>query len=169
MPMLTSEIHFRKGLAALFEGNPAGAVEQFRQAIVIERQRSVARPQMRYVSFYGLALAQAKGATPEALETCNRAAKLDAYNPDLHLNLGKVCLMAGKTTRAVIAFERGLRLVPNHEALKAALAEVDRRGRPVLPFLRRSHLMNRWLGRLRHSTLSHTPSRPPPRRTVTPS
>ncbi|MBZ5639654.1 MAG: tetratricopeptide repeat protein [Acidobacteriia bacterium] len=169
MPILSSEIHFRKGLAALSEGNPAEAVEQFRQAIVIERQRSVSRPQMRYVSFYGLALARANGATAEAVQTCERAAKLDFCNPDLLLNLGQVYLLAGKTTRALMAFERGLRLAPEHGRLRAALAEVDRRGTPPLPFLRRSHAMNRWLGKLRRATLSRIPLKPPPRRTVTPS
>jgi predicted Zn-dependent protease len=169
MPILSSEIHFRKGLAALSEGKPGEAAEQFRQAILIERQRSVNRPQMRYVSFYGLALALANGAKPEAVQACERAARLDFYNPELQLNLGKVYLLAGKTTRALIAFERGVRLAPSHPGLKAALGQVDRRGRAVLPFLRRAHPMNRWLGKLRHNMVSRMPLGPSPRRTVTPS
>lgn len=169
MPILSSEIHFRKGLAALTEGKPQEAVEQFKQAILIERQRSVTRPQMRYVSFYGLALALANGATAEALQACERAARLDFYNPDLQFNLGKVYLMAGKTTRALMALERGHRLAPSHKGLKAAIAQVDRRGRTVLPFLRRSHPMNRLLGRMRHAMVGRMTFGSPPRRTVTPS
>jgi predicted Zn-dependent protease len=169
MPILSSEIHFRKGLAALSEGNPLEAVEQFRQAILIERQRSVTRPQMRYVSYYGLALALANGATAEALQACERAARLDFYNADLQLNLGRVYLMAGKTTRALMALERGRRLLPSHAGIQAALASVDRRGGTVLPFLRRSHPMNRWLGKMRHAVLGRVPLGSPPRRTVTPS
>jgi tetratricopeptide (TPR) repeat protein len=159
MPILSSEIHFRKGLAALSEGNATEAVEQFRQAILIERHRSVARPQMRYVSFYGLAVAL----------TCERAARLDSFNPELQLNLGKVYLIAGKTTRALMALERARRLAPSHPGIQAALAQVDRRSGSVVPFLRRSHPMNRWLGKLRHATLSRRPFAPPPRRTATPS
>ncbi len=169
MPILSSEIHFRKGLAALSEEKYTEAAEQFKQAILIERQRSAPRPQMRYVSFYGLASALGGGATPESIQACERAARLDFYNADLQLNLGKVYLMAGKTTRALTAFERGLRLSPGHQSLKAALARVDRRGRAVLPFLKRSHPMNRWLGKLRHAVLSRSLMRPSSRGTVTPS
>lgn len=169
MPILSSEIHFRKGLAALAEEDPARAAEQFKQAILIERQRTVSRPQMRYVSFYGLALTLAGGATTEAVQACERAARLDFYNPDLQLNLGKVYLMAGKTTHALVALERGLRLAPSHAPLRNALAGVDRRGRPMLPFLRRSHPFNRWLGKLRYAMLSRAMNRLSPRRTVIPS
>ncbi len=169
MPILSSEIHFRKGLAALSEEKYSEAAEQFKQAILIERQRSAARPQMRYVSFYGLAQALGDGATPEAVQACERAARLDFYNPDLQLNLGKVYLMAGKYTRALTAFERGLRLSPQHKALQAAKSKVDRRAPTVIPFLRRSHPLNRWLGKLRHAALSRFPFGPSPRRTVTPS
>ncbi len=169
MTILSSEIHFRKGLVALAEGQHAEAAEQFKQAILIERQRSAPRPQMRYVSFFGLASALATGPSPEAIQACERAARLDFYNPDLQLNLGKVYLLAGKTTRALVSFERGLRLSPNHPALRAALATVDRRSRSVLPFLKRSHPMNRWLGKLKYAALSRSPIGPSPRRTVTPS
>jgi tetratricopeptide (TPR) repeat protein len=169
MPIFPSEIRFKRGLAALAEGNPAGAVEFFRQAITIERQHSVSRPRMRYVSYYGLSLVLANGPTPEAVRTCERAARLDSYDPELHLNLGKVCLLAGRTTRALAAFERGLKLAPDNYALQAALAEVDRRGRPVLPFLDRSHPMNRWLGKIRHEVPGLGSLRAASRRSATPS
>jgi tetratricopeptide (TPR) repeat protein len=169
MPILSCEVHFRKGLVALSEERYAEAAEQFKQAIVIERQRSAPRPQMRYVSFYGLAQALADGATPEAIQACERAARLDSYNPDLQLNLGKVYLLAGNTTRALVSFERGLRLAPRHPVLIAAMAKVDRRGRSVLPFIKRSHPLNRWLGKLTHTSLSRSPHGHSRRRTVTPS
>ncbi len=170
MSILSSEIQFRKGLAALAGGDPAGAAEHFKQAIAIERQRSASRPQMRYVSFYGLASAMAYGVSVDAIRACERAARIDFYNPDLLLNLGKVYLMAGKSTRALIAFERGLRLSPSHGPLREALARIDRRARPVLPCIRRNHPVNRWLGRVRHSlvTRSHVPWLTP-RRSIIPS
>ena len=40
------------------------AAESFQSAILIEVQQGVRRPQMRYLSYYGLARAQAHGATP---------------------------------------------------------------------------------------------------------
>ncbi len=170
MSILSSEIQFRKGLAALSGAEPAEAAEHFKQAIAIERQRSAPRPQMRYLSFFGLASAMAHGVSADAIRACERAARVDFYNPDLLLNLGKVYEMAGKSTRALFAYERGLRLAPSHGPLREALARIDRRARPVLPCFRRNHPVNRWLGRMRHNVLtrSYTP-RLAPRRSVTPS
>lgn len=170
MPILSSEIHFRKGLAALADGDAAGATEHFRQAILIERDRNAHRPQMRYISYLGLSMAMTHGATPEAIKACERAAKIDFYNADLQLNLGKVYLLAGKTTRALAAFERGRRLSPDNDSLKTALSQVDRRARPVIPFLKRNHPFNRWLGKVRHALGSRMPfPRLSPRRPITPS
>ena len=170
MPILSSEIYFRKGLVALAGGDPAEATNHFKQAILIERQRCAARPQMRYVSYFGLASALAEGTSPEAIHACERAARVDFYNPDLQLNLGRVYLMAGKTTRALVAFERGLRLAPAHGPLRDALGKVDRRSAPVLRCMGRNHPLNRWLGKLRYAVASHRyVTRLTPRRTVTPS
>ena len=151
MPILSAENQFRKGLQALVDGDTPAAAGFFHAAIQVERQRAVARPQMRYLSYYGLALAQANGATPEAIRACEAAARRDFFNPDLLLNLGRVYVLAGKTTRALSTFEQGLRLAPSHPALRAELARLDRRQQPPLAFLPRNHSVNRLLGRVRAS------------------
>lgn len=163
MPILEAENHFRRGLVALVDGNAAEAVTHFQSAIQIERQRGVATPQMRYLSYYGLSLARARGASNEAIQACEIAARRDFFNPDLLLNLGRVYLMAAKTTRALAAFERGLQLAPNHAALRAERNRADRRQPPPLPMLHRQHPFNRWLGRMRASVTS-----PASKRLVTP-
>src|SRR5262249_56470453 len=66
MPILSAENQFRQGLVALVDEDPKTAAERFRAAIQIERQRHVRRPQMRYLSYYGLSLALAHGPTQEA-------------------------------------------------------------------------------------------------------
>lgn len=149
MPILSAENQFRKGLQSLVDGDPPSAAGFFHAAIQVERQRAVARPQMRYLSYYGLALAQANGASPEAIRACEAAARRDFFNPDLLLNLGRVYLLAGKTTRALATFEQGLRLAPSHPALRAELARIDRRQQPPVAFLPRNHSVNRLLGRIR--------------------
>lgn len=151
MPILTAENHFRKGLVALVDNDPAQAVTHFQSAILIERQRGVARPQMRYLSYYGLALAKAQGANFEAVHACEAAARRDFFNPDLLLNLGKVYILAGKTTRALAAFERGLALAPNHPALNQEVIKYERRKVPPISVLSRRHPVNKWLGRVRSS------------------
>ena len=47
---------------------------------------------------------------------------------------------------AMSAFEQGLRVDPKNATLQIELARVDRRRGPVISFLPRSNLINRWLG-----------------------
>jgi len=169
MPILEAENHFRKGLVALVENDGPNAVTHFQSAIQIERQRAVTTPQMRYLSYYGLALARSHGATPEAVQACELAARRDFFNPDLLLNLGRVYLMAGKTTRALAALERGLILAPRHAAIRAELQRNDRRQPPPLSFVPRNHPVNHWLGRLRASFRVPSVFRSVSSRSVTPS
>ena len=75
MPILSAENSFRKGLVAMVEGDPATAATHFQSAILIERQHGVTRPQMRYLSYYGLSIAQSRSATPEAIQACETAAR----------------------------------------------------------------------------------------------
>src|SRR5262245_38897917 len=98
MHILSAENAFRRGLAALFDGDAAGAADLFQSAILIEAQHGVKAPQMRYLSYYGLSRAQAYGANPQSIQACETAARRDFFNPDLLLNLGRVYLLAGKTT-----------------------------------------------------------------------
>jgi len=157
MPILSAENTFRRGLAALVDGDAAAAAEHFQSAILVEVQHGVRRPQMRYLSYYGLSRAQAHGATPQAIQACETAARRDFFNPDLLLNLGRVYLLAGKTTKALAAFQRGLELAPRHKALLAEHAKVDRREAPPLTVVSRSHPLNRALGKLRWSLRARAP------------
>ena len=157
MPILSAENNFRKGLVALVDGDPATAATHFQSAIQIERQHGVSRPQMRYLSYYGLSIAQGRGATPEAIQACETATRRDFYNPDLYLNLGRVYALAGKTTKALHAFEQGLILAPSHKALRGELKRLDRRSVPPLTIVSRNHPMNKLLGKLRASFRSRVP------------
>jgi tetratricopeptide (TPR) repeat protein len=157
MPILSAENAFRKGLTALVDGNPEGASELFQSAILIELQHGVRRPQMRYLSYYGLSRAQARGATPDTIQACETASRRDFFNPDLLLNLGRVFVLAGKTSKALATFHRGLELAPKHKALLAEYAKIDRREMPPLSIVSRSHPLNKMLGKLRWSLRSKAP------------
>jgi len=149
MAILSAENLFRKGLAALSGGDAREARALFHAAIQAERRRGIRRPQMRYLSFYGLSVALSEGATVEAVRACEVAARSEQATADLFLNLAKVYEMAGKLTRALDACERGLLMDPDHPGLRAILARLDRRRTPPLPFLDRSNPLNRWLGKVR--------------------
>ena len=165
MRLLEAENLFKKGLVALVEGDPGRATSHFEWAMRVERERGIERPQMRYLSYYGLGLALSRKPSSEAIRACETAARVDSFNPDFHLNLGKVYLLAGKTTKALAAFERGLGLAPSHVSLRTEMAKVERRTRPLIPWLSRRHVLNKRLGILRASLTSR---RTPLRRTASP-
>lgn len=158
MPILSAENYFRRGLLALAENNAAEAAGHFESAVRVEREHNVVRPQMRYISYLGLSLAQAHRA-PEAIQACEMAARGEPYNPDLLLNLGRVHLMTGRLTLALATLERGRRLAPWHKGIAIELAKVDRRKPPTLRFLSRDHALNKLLGKWRAGLLSRTPRR----------
>ena len=157
MPILSAENSFRRGLVALVDGDPGSAADHFHAPILIEVQHGVTRPQMRYLSYYGLSRAQAQGATAQTIQACETAARRDFFNPELLLNLGRVYLLAGKTSKALATFHRGLELSPNHKALLAEHGKIDRREMPPLTIVARSNPLNKVLGKLRHSLRSHVP------------
>ena len=166
MPILAAENCFKKGLVALSQGRPLEATDLFQSAMKIEREGNASKPEMRYLSYFGLSVAKARRPTREAIKACETAASEAFYNPNLLLNLGQVYMMAGKRAKALAAFHKGLRIAPEHRALAAALAEVDRRSRPVFPRLHRDHPLNRWLGRLRAAMGAAPQEKVPHKRTV---
>lgn len=152
MASLAARNQFRNGLMALVDGRHPEAAQCFRSAMDLEREGNKAGVcTARSLSYYGLSLALADRPTPEAIQACEMAARADRLDPDLLLNLGRVLALAGRRTKALQAFEAGLRMNPEHRALRNELAKLDRRGRPVVPFLHRDNFLNVWLGRMRAS------------------
>jgi predicted Zn-dependent protease len=160
MPLQGAEQFFRKGVARLGEKRPVEAARHFLTAMQLEREHGVRRPEMRYLSFYGLSLALARGPLHEAIAACQTAAERQPENPDLHLNLARVYLLAGERERALHVAAGGLGRDPWHRELRFLLTASDRRQRPLLRFLRRDHPVNRLLGRLRASLGAHEKAPP---------
>lgn len=146
-----AERAFQKGMEALREGDSATATALFESAMLLERERGIARTQMRYLSFFGLAQALSNKPTPDAIKACEVAAKTEFFNPEFQHNLGKVYLLAGKTTKALEVLERARKLAPGSKAIRKTLEGADRRGRPPIRWLSRNHPLNHILGRWRHS------------------
>jgi tetratricopeptide (TPR) repeat protein len=145
------EVHYNRGMAALKAGRPARAMGHFEDAIHADRLRGNLRPRVLFLSYYGLARALDGRADHEAVQACELSVARDSFDPRLHLNLGRVYLMAGKSTRALAVLERGLGLHPGDRPLASLLDKVDRRSPPTLTRLGRDHLLNRAIGRLRKS------------------
>ena len=137
---------FRKGLVAYGSRDYESAADLFHRALDIDRRQDIHRPDMRYLSFYGLSLAQAGLSTQMALQACRKAARQQPDSPVLYLNLGRVYLLLGRRDAARKTFEDGLKLAPRHESLRKELAPIDRRNKPIVPALSRSNPVNYALG-----------------------
>jgi tetratricopeptide (TPR) repeat protein len=146
-----AEESYRKGLSALEEGRRREALALFEAALEIERQAGAEGAQARYLSYYGLCLALECGKYGEAARACQDAAAAEFFNPELHLNLGRVLLAANRRREAHAALLRGLRWQKGHPAILRELRTMGKRRRPPLPFLHRSHPINVFLGRLSHA------------------
>ena len=151
MPILSAENQFKKGLAALVDHNYTDAAVFFKRALDLDRARNRRQPDLRYLSYYGLSLARSGRSIREAIQICRTAVSQHRNHPVLWLNLGRAYLAAGKTDRALEAFDRGAHLAPGNAAVVRELASIDRRSKPVLSMFPRTHALNITLGKLRHS------------------
>jgi len=93
--------------------------------------RRVRGPGRRHLSYYGL-----------------RPVRAQRTRAELYLSLGRVYMLSSKTSRALEALEQGCRHYPDDPALKRELARLERRARPPIPGLGRSHAVNRALVRI---------------------
>ena len=143
----------RKGLAALeVRGRETEAMALFQAACTLEL-RAQTGPKKAvsplYRSYLGMSMALVKGKHREGREVCEKAARQEFFNAEVWVNLGRVEMEWGRKKQARAAFARALRLAPT-KRIQRYLEILGMRQKPVLPFLRRSHRLNVFLGRLRH-------------------
>ena len=149
MPTLAPDKLFHKGLAALADDHPLQAVDCFLDAMQAEQRFNASRPDMRYLSYYGLSLSLSGRANQAALEACRRARDIDRDNPTVWLNLGRVHALSGDRMKALRCLDRGLKLAPDYRDLKTELGRLNRRRSMTFGFLRRENPLNVWSGKLR--------------------
>jgi tetratricopeptide (TPR) repeat protein len=101
-------------------------------------------------SYYGLTLAMRRQRLADAVRYCREAVDREPMRAEWYLNLGRVYLACGEKRRAVRAFCRGLLVEPRHPWLTEALCRMGLRQRPTIPFLSRSHPVNKYLGLIRY-------------------
>jgi hypothetical protein len=112
--------------------------------------------QQMYRSAHGLALVYAGDIS--GLNLCRHAASLETVNADVFLNLALAELRLQHRKRACEAVTRGLRLDARHAQLVALRNRMGTRRRPVLPFLKRDNLLNKWLGKATYKPPRRGPS-----------
>jgi tetratricopeptide (TPR) repeat protein len=140
-------IEFREGLELLKNEYPDKALLKLRKAFESDKRNPY------YISFLGLTIARAEQNWEQALDLCETAVKLNSKEIKFHLNLIEVYALAGWREKALRKLDNASKLFGNDARLKRFRAKVVERRTPVLPFLGRSHFLNRELGKLRHRML----------------
>jgi tetratricopeptide (TPR) repeat protein len=125
--------------------------EELRQAILaFETAHQGAPENPLYMSYLGLALTLARSRGLEGLRLCEAATRRGQYYPEVFRNLGNVYLTRGNRMKARLAFLHGLKIDGSHPGLLSDIAELGIRRTPPIPFLARSHSLNRCLGKTLH-------------------
>jgi tetratricopeptide (TPR) repeat protein len=150
---VSAEEMFRQGLGNLKRRAYKEAAACFQQAIDLDREGSAKPTRMKYLSYLGLSLSMINGRSQEAVKLCQQAVRREFYDADMFCNMGIVYLRNRQRGLAFDAFERGLKLRPQHPRICAELERHDRRGQPMFGFLPRTHPVNRLAGRLRSRLL----------------
>jgi len=140
-------LEFREGVELLKNEYPEKALLKLRRAFESDKRNPY------YISFLGLTIARAEQNWEQALDFCETAVKLKSNEIKFHLNLIEVYALAGWREKALRKLDNASKLFGNDARLKRFRAKIVQRGAPVLPFLGRSHFLNRELGKLRHRML----------------
>ncbi len=106
-----------------------------------------------FYSYLGYGVARYQKQQQQGLKLCRRAIELEFYQPESFDFLARTHLLMGNRRAAYDVVERGFEVDSSHEGLLALRSELGERRPPVLPFLPRSHTLNRWLGKTRHRLL----------------
>lgn len=109
------------------------------------------------LSYYGCLMAIVNNKPGEGVSICLKALKrLDEtipfgsefFYPVFYLNLGRAYLKADEKQEAVAAFYQGLKNDPDNKDIHEELVRLGNRRKLPVPFLRRSHAINKYIGLL---------------------
>lgn len=104
-------------------------------------------------SYLGFGIAKVQGRHGEGIRVAKLGVELDIHQPESYFLLAETHLLRGDRRSAIGVIENGLLIDASNRGLLELKAQLGLRRRPVLPFLPRRHVLNRWLGKLRHRLL----------------
>jgi hypothetical protein len=102
----------------------------------------------RFQSFYGLSVAMVFGQISRGERLCREALEHAGFEPDLAYNLGLIYLRCRRRDLAFQEFRDILRVTPHHQATRLTMRRLGVRRQPLFPFLPRSHMLNKFTGKL---------------------
>lgn len=99
---------FQRGVLYLKRGDPWRALSLLRIAYRFNPQKAI------YLSYLGLALVKTKQYQEEGVNKLTEAAKMELFNPMVHVNLGLAYKTLDNIEKAVAAFQEALHWDPNN-------------------------------------------------------
>ena len=135
---------FKECLKHLRDGHASDALLYARRAL------GMAPKNPFYLSYTGLLAAVAERRYGDGVALCQEALGMRHNHAQLYLNLAEVYQQSGQTQEAIDVLEKGLTSTGRDVKIRRALKKFGERREPALPFLHRSHPMNRILGKWRH-------------------
>jgi tetratricopeptide (TPR) repeat protein len=140
VPNLPAREFFARGQRELDRGDWLSALVSFEKAVQLERSPI-------HCTFLALCIARERGQQRTAMAICEGAIAIEPDNPLHYLNLGRIHLLRGDKVEAIRVFREGLKM----GRLPLIIEELELLGvrkPPVISFLSRDNLINKYLGRL---------------------
>ncbi len=131
----------REGISAVEEGNVRLATSLFEKV----RQDDLSPLAQSYFAY---CLAREKRSGGKAINMALHALRAEDTHPLIYLNLGRIYMVFGRVEKALQVYRRGLKY-QHHALLLKQLDNLCPRQRCTFPFLKRSHPLNMFTGRLR--------------------
>ena len=107
----------------------------------------------RIYSYTGVGIALRQNKIREGISLCERAVRIEFYEPVHYVNLARTQMLADKRRAALRTIKNGLRIDPKNKKLQLLRNRFGFRRPNVVPFLDRDNPFNFYLGHLRHKVL----------------
>ncbi|MBI5233891.1 MAG: hypothetical protein HY880_06010 [Deltaproteobacteria bacterium] len=131
---------FLKGKEFLKKNDLDNACRSFSRAYAEDKESA------DYLSYYGMCSALRRGEVGLGLELCTRAIKKEFFKDEYYVNLARVYICADNKKGAIAALSKGLKIKPDSQAIHDVFLELGIRKRSPIPFLKRTSLVNKYLG-----------------------
>lgn len=141
-PVEDAERLFERALDALAAGETPSALALIERAL---KQRD----NPSWYSYLGYCIAKERGQVKKGSDLCSVALLAEPHNPAHYLNLAKVHIVAGQKSQALDLLRQGMAAGGNDE-IASLLGQLGNRKPPVLTFLSRDHILNKYLGMILH-------------------
>jgi tetratricopeptide (TPR) repeat protein len=117
--------------------------------LVENTSSSIYEVEPRYLFYYGYLTAIVNHDFQKGIDLCNEALKREVFHPDFYMNLAKLYIFVNNRSMALKMLQRGLKIDSKNKDILNMMKELGIRRKPVFPFLKREHPVNKFTGKVR--------------------